>query len=105
MLCVTLGSTKDCIHYVSDYFNAKYDNSWFSSQLAKDIIKGIDDSDHIKDGYIESPVYDAISPRELSSGKNHYLQPYYGLTDMDISTVDSKIKIQHFLVENSSIER
>lgn len=68
MLNVALGSTKDSIHYVSDYFNAEYDNSWFNSKIAKDIIKGIDDSEHIKDGYIESPVYGAISPKDLSSG-------------------------------------
>lgn len=68
MLNVILGTRKDCIHYVSDYFDALYENTWFSSKLAKDIIKGIDDSTHIKDGYIESPVYGAISPTELSSG-------------------------------------
>ena len=68
MLNVTLGSTKDSIHYVSDYFDAEYENDWFNKDIAKAIIRGIDNSEHIKDGYIESPVYGAISPKDLSSG-------------------------------------
>lgn len=68
MLNVLLGTDKDSVKYVSQYFDAVYENSWFNNRLAKDIIKGIDNSEHIKDGYIESPVYGAISPRDLSSG-------------------------------------
>lgn len=68
MLNVILGSTKDSEHYVSDYFDDVYSNEWLENQMAKDIIKGIDNSEHIKGGYIESPVYGAISPKDLSSG-------------------------------------
>lgn len=68
MLNVILGSLKDSVHYVSDYFDATYDTSWFETSLAKEIIKGIDDSEFIEGEYIKSPVYGGISPRDLSSG-------------------------------------
>lgn len=68
MLKVILGTKSDCVHYVSAYFDAEYDNSWLSTPLAKAIIQGIDQSTYIRDGVIESPVYGAISPRDLSSG-------------------------------------
>lgn len=53
---------------VSNYFDAQYEVGWFSSQLAKDIIKGIDDTEYIKGEYLESPVLGGISPRDLSTG-------------------------------------
>lgn len=68
MLNIFLGTKNDSIYYVSEYFDATFEKEWFNSQLAKEIIKGIDDSEHIKDSYIESPVLGAISPRDLSSG-------------------------------------
>ena len=65
MLNVILGSPKGSIHYVSEYFNAEYDNSWFNSKIAKDIIKGIDNSEHIKDGYIVTSLWCNITKRPI----------------------------------------
>ena len=56
------------ITYVSDYFDAMYDATWLQSELARQIIKGVDDSEYIAGEYIESPVLGGISPRDLSSG-------------------------------------
>lgn len=56
------------IEYVSDYFDAQYEQDWLSSDLARNIIREIDKSEY-KDGeYIHSPVLGGISPRDLSSG-------------------------------------
>lgn len=59
---------EDKISDVSDYFDGSYEKWWFNSDLAKAIIKGIDESEHIKDEFIESPVLGAIPPTMLSSG-------------------------------------
>lgn len=58
----------DRIVYVSDYFDAMYEQCWFESDLAKQIIAGVDMSEYIKGEYIESPVLGGISPRDLSTG-------------------------------------
>lgn len=67
-ITVEMEEVKDKISSVSDYFDAVYEPEWLNSQLAKDIIKGIDLSTHIKDNIIESPVLGGISPVQLSSG-------------------------------------
>ena len=72
MLNVYMGSNflfmDDKISYVSEYFDAVYDASWFKSDMAKKIIKAIDKSDYIDGEYIKSPVFGGISPRDLSTG-------------------------------------
>lgn len=67
-IIIELDRVQDKISSPSDYFDANYENSWLNSPLAKEIIKGIDKSDHIKDSYIESPVLGAIPPHMLSGG-------------------------------------
>lgn len=61
-------SIKGKISYVSDYFDAQYEQSWFQSPLAKEIIRDIDKSEYIKGEYIESPIFGGISPTDLSTG-------------------------------------
>lgn len=56
------------VAYVSDYFDAQYDSSWFQSRMAKRIIKEIDDSEYISGEYIQSPILGGMSPRDLSTG-------------------------------------
>lgn len=56
------------IVHTSDYFDGMYEQSWFQSDLAKEIIKGVDKSNYISGEYIESPVFGGISPRDLSTG-------------------------------------
>ena len=58
----------DRIAYVSDYFNAMYDKTWLSSDMARRIIKEVDDSDYIDGEYIQSPILGGMSPRDLSTG-------------------------------------
>lgn len=53
---------------VDSYFDYTYDQDWFQSDYAKQIIKDIDDSQYISGEYIESPVLGGIPPRNLSSG-------------------------------------
>lgn len=56
------------ISYVSDYFDAQYEQSWFQKPLAKEIIQDIDKSEYIRGEYIESPVFGGIPPTSLSTG-------------------------------------
>jgi hypothetical protein len=60
--------TEDCIVQINGYFNATKKKEWFNKPEVKKIIKDIDNSDAIKDEYIESPVYGAIPPQKLSCG-------------------------------------
>lgn len=56
------------VAYVSEYFNSVYTKKWLNNDLAKQIIKDIDRTDHIQDEFLMSPVLGGISPRDLSSG-------------------------------------
>lgn len=56
------------ISYVSDYFDAQYEQSWFQKPLAREIINDIDKSEYVSGEYIESPVLGGISPLLLSTG-------------------------------------
>lgn len=68
MLHVFIGTRGDSVDNVSGYFDAEYDCTWFCSQLAKDIIAGVDESTYVEDEFIKSSVLGGISPRDLSSG-------------------------------------
>ena len=69
MLNIKFGEfEEDCIVKVNSYFNIAKKKDWFNNSLVKGIIKEIDNSDAIKDEYIESPVFGAISPDRLSCG-------------------------------------
>lgn len=56
------------ISYVSDYFDAQYEQSWLQAPLAKEIIRDVDASEYVSGEYIESPVFGGISPLMLSTG-------------------------------------
>ena len=58
----------DRVAYVSNYFDAQYEASWLQSDMAKRIIKTIDDSEYVSGEFIQSPVLGGISPRDLSTG-------------------------------------
>lgn len=58
----------NCIRNVNGYFNLNKKKDWFNNDLVKRIIKEIDNTDAIKDEYLESPVFGAISPDKLSCG-------------------------------------
>lgn len=52
----------------SGYFDAEYEQSWFQSKLARDIVKGIDNTEYVSGEMFMSPVLGAIPPRDLSTG-------------------------------------
>lgn len=59
-------------------FDLNVENDWLNTEFAKRVIKEIDNSVHVKDGYIESPFWGAMSPDKLSTGcKNVLLMKFY----------------------------
>jgi hypothetical protein len=68
MLNLRFGATDKTIYNVSSFFDARVKNEWLNDQFVKDMVKDVDNSDIVKDRYIESKVLGAISPRELSTG-------------------------------------
>ena len=72
------GTDLKLINRPDSIFDLYYNNSWLNNSLAKKIIKQVDDSEHIKDAYIESPVLGAIPPQFLSTGcKNLLIAAFY----------------------------
>lgn len=69
MLYIRVGDfTDDCIVNVSSYFNIFKEKEWFADPFVRKVIKDVDNSDVVKDEYIESPVFGGMSPERLSSG-------------------------------------
>ena len=63
---------------VNGIFDICYENAWLDTDFAKRVIRGIDNTDHIKGGYLESPFWGAMSPDKLSTGcKNVLLMKFY----------------------------
>lgn len=66
------------ILHVDQTFDINVQNDWLNTDFAKRAIKGIDNTDHIKDGYLESPFWGSMSPQKLSTGcKNVLLMKFY----------------------------
>lgn len=76
MLNIFIGAVKDDFNnsdftYIdkpSAYFDAVYEEDYLDSDLAKQIVKGIDLTEYIGDEVYKSPVFGMISPRDLSTG-------------------------------------
>ena len=59
-------------------FDLNVTNDWLNNDFAKRAIFEIDKTKHIKDGYLESPFWGAMSPQKLSTGcKNVLLMKFY----------------------------
>lgn len=60
----------DCLIEVKDYFDLerRHWNEWLNQEKVKEIIKDIDNTIAVKDSYLESPVFGAMSPDRLSTG-------------------------------------
>lgn len=58
----------DCLIEVKDYFDLerRHWNEWLNQEKVKEIIKDIDNTIAVKDSYLESPVFGAMSPDRLS---------------------------------------
>lgn len=63
-----LGWDADRIEKPNEYFNFEHEKNWCDSELAKAIIRDVDLSEHIKDEYVESPIYGGMPVTKLSSG-------------------------------------
>jgi len=67
-IIIEFEEVKNKIMRVGKYFNGVYELSWFDSDLAKEIIRGIDNSEYIGDECIKSPILGMIPPSILSGG-------------------------------------
>ena len=56
------GFDKKCIKDPKSYFNLHKKPNWFNNEWVKKVIKEIDNVNAIKDEYMESPVFGAMSP-------------------------------------------
>lgn len=68
MLTIIYGDVENSIYNTSVYFKNTYEPEWFDSDLAKSIIKDVDDSDVLSSECIKSPVLGQIPPERLSGG-------------------------------------
>lgn len=77
MLNIILGEfPEDCILNPDLYFSVYKKPDWFNREDVKNIIKTIDNVDAIKDEYMVSPIFGAISPDRLSTGCKNLILLY-----------------------------
>ena len=68
MLSIIYGDIKNSIYNTHVYFKNTYEPEWFESDLARKIVKDIDNSDVLSGECINSPVLGQIPPERLSGG-------------------------------------
>ncbi|WP_448754166.1 DUF4869 domain-containing protein [Agathobacter sp.] len=68
MLTIIYGDAKNSIYNTNIYFKNTYDAEWIESDLAKKIIKDVDDSEVLGGECIQSPILGQIPPERLSGG-------------------------------------
>ena len=68
MLTIIYGDAENSIYNTSVYFKNTYEPEWMESELAKKMIKDVDDSDVLSGECINSPVLGQIPPERLSGG-------------------------------------
>lgn len=68
MLNIYLGNMEEAIYHPPVYFDNQYEDEWITSDLAKAMIKDVDNSVVISANLIDSPVLGTISVRQLSGG-------------------------------------
>lgn len=68
MLTIIYGDAENSIYNTNVYFKNTYEPEWIESELAKKIIKAVDDSDVLSGECINSPVLGQIPPERLSGG-------------------------------------
>lgn len=68
MLTVIYGDVENSVYNTSIYFKNNYEAEWLESDLAKKMIKDVDDSDVLSGECIMSPVFGRIPPERLSGG-------------------------------------
>ena len=68
MLNIIYGDVKNSIYNTKFYFNNSYDPEWLVTDLAKKMIKDVDESDVLSGECINSPVLGQIPSERLSGG-------------------------------------
>lgn len=68
MLTIIYGDAESSIYNTSVYFKNTYEPEWFASELAKEMIRDVDDSEVLSRECINSPVLGQIPPERLSGG-------------------------------------
>ena len=68
MLTIIYGDAENSIYNTSVYFKNTYEPEWLESELAKKMIKDVDNSDVLSGECINSPVLGQIPPERLSGG-------------------------------------
>ena len=68
MLGIIYGDVENSIYNTKVYFNNSYDPEWLVTDLAKKMIKDVDESDVLSGECINSPVLGQIPPERLSGG-------------------------------------
>lgn len=68
MLTIIYGNEPRSIYNTSVYFKNRYEPEWLESDLAKRMVKDVDDSEILGGECINSPVLGQIPPERLSGG-------------------------------------
>ena len=68
MLSIIYGDVKNSIYKTNVYFKNSYEPEWLETELAKKMIRDIDDSEVLSGECINSPVLGQIPPERLSGG-------------------------------------
>ena len=68
MLNIIYGDVKNSIYNTNVYFKNSYETEWLETELAKRIIKDVDESEVLSGECINSPVLGQISSERLSGG-------------------------------------
>ena len=68
MLTIIYGDAENSVYNTSVYFKNNYEEEWLESDLAKKMIKDVDDSDVLSGECIMSPVFGQIPPERLFGG-------------------------------------
>lgn len=68
MLRIYYGDMDDVIFNTSVYFKFNYRPEWLQDDFVKEMIRGVDRSEVLGNGAIDSPVMGVIAPTSLSGG-------------------------------------
>jgi len=68
MLYFRFGSSDDTLEFIDDLFDVELETEWLAHPLVRQMVEDVDNSIVVKDRYIESPVFGAMAPTELSGG-------------------------------------
>ena len=68
MLTIIYGDAPQSVYNTNVFFKNTYEPEWFETDIAKKMIRDVDDSDVLSGECINSPVLGQIPPERLSGG-------------------------------------